>query len=190
MALKKTWYEIIAPEMFGNKVLGETLAVDSRQLVGRNISVSIMELGRDFQKFYIKLNLKIDRVEGSRAYTRFVGHEVITERIYRMVQRRTRRVDCIQEAATKDGEKIRVKTILILSRRVGTSIKYEVRAKLKETVKSAVGEKTLSELMNMIINDELQRAVWSECRKIYPVSAVEIRKTEVMNADESRHAKG
>ena len=28
MALKKQWYEIVAPEMFGSKVIGETLAVE------------------------------------------------------------------------------------------------------------------------------------------------------------------
>ncbi|MBI5061436.1 MAG: 30S ribosomal protein S3ae [Candidatus Aenigmarchaeota archaeon] len=179
MALKKTWYEIVAPEMFGSKVVGETLAVDAKQIVGRKISISLLEFGRDFQKFYIKLNLKIQKVEGGKAYAEFVGHEVIAERLYRMVQRRTRRVDCIQETTTKDGKKLRVKTIMILSRRVGTSIKHKARAKLKETVEAIVKEKSLEELIKMIIDDELQRQIWSECKKIYPVSAVEIRKTEV-----------
>lgn len=179
MALKKNWYEIVAPKMFGEQVVGETLAVDAKQLVGRKINVSLMELGRDYNKFYIKLAFQIDRVDGTKAFTKLVGHDVMSERVSRMVQRRIRRVDCIQDIKTKDGVPLRIKTVLILMRRVGTSIKSSVRQRIEEVVESIAKEKTLEEIIHMIISDELQRTIYDECRKIYPVSGVEVRKSEV-----------
>jgi len=179
MALKKNWYEIIAPKMFGEHPVGETLSVDAKQLVGRKINVSLIELGPEYNKFYIKLQFQIEKVEGTKAFTKFVGHDVMSERIYRMVQRRTRRVDCIQEITTKDNVKLRVKTVVILSRRVGTSIKSSARQKAKEVVSKICSEKTLEEIVMMIISDEIQKNIYDECRKVYPVSGVEVRKTEV-----------
>ncbi len=118
MALKKQWYEIVAPKVFGEKVIGETLCNDPKNLVGRKIEVSLLDLARDFSKFYIKLQFQVERIDGSRAYTKFVGHDCLRERIYRMVQRRARRVDIIQDARTKDGFLLRVKTVFILLMRV------------------------------------------------------------------------
>jgi ribosomal protein S3AE len=35
VAVKKIWYDIVAPEMFGSTVIGQTLAAEPKQLVGR-----------------------------------------------------------------------------------------------------------------------------------------------------------
>lgn len=179
MAIKKTWYEIIAPKMFDEQVIGETPAVDSKQLIGRTMKISLMDISKDHSKFYIKLNFQIERIDG-KAYTRFVGHECMPERIYRMVQRRMRRVDCVQDVKTSDGFKLRVKSILIIPRRVGTSIKDAVRAKMKNVIDKIASEKTIDEIVKMIISDELQKVIREECKKIYPIGVVEIRKTEVL----------
>lgn len=61
MALKKQWYDIVAPKMFGEPVIGETLAVEPKHLIGRVLQVSLLEVIKDYSKFYIKLNLRIDR---------------------------------------------------------------------------------------------------------------------------------
>ena len=81
MAIKKQWYEIISPKMFGEKVVGETLAVDPKSLVGRKIEVSLMELSRNYSQFYIKLEFRVEKVEGNKAFTTFVGHDIMRERV-------------------------------------------------------------------------------------------------------------
>ena len=180
MAVKKTWYEIISPSMFGSVSIGETMAFEPKNLIGRKIKVNITELGKQYQKFFMKLIFKIDNIEGSKAHTNFVGHEVTTERIYRMVQRRVRRVDCIVDTKTSDNVKIRLKVILILVRRVGTSVKNDARAKAKESVERLVKDMTLEALVKSMIEDQLQKNIREECKKIYPVGQIEVRKSEVM----------
>lgn len=180
MAVKKQWYEILAPKLFEERVIGETLAAEPKQLVGRVVEVSLLELSKDYSKFYIKLKFQIDRVDGNKAYTIFAGHEIMRERIYRMVQRRVRRVDLIQDLRTKDGVLIRVKTLFVLIRRVNTSIKASARTKAGEIVEKAVKESTLDELIKLIVTGELTSSIRKECNKISPVGNVEIRKSEIL----------
>ena len=40
----KKWFEIIAPPLFNEKKIGETLAADYRMLIGRKIEVSLSDL--------------------------------------------------------------------------------------------------------------------------------------------------
>ncbi len=180
MAVKKQWYEILAPKLFEERVIGETMAAEPKQLVGRVIEVSLLELSKDYSKFYIKLKFQIDRVDGNKAYTKFAGHEIMRERIYRMVQRRVRRVDLVQDLRTKDGVLIRVKTLFVLIRRVNTSIKASTRTKAGEIVEKIVKESTLDELIKLIITGELTSMIKKECNKISPAGNVEIRKSEIL----------
>ncbi len=179
MAVKKQWYEIIAPKMFGEKVVGETLAADPKQLIGRKINVSLMDMSRDFAKFYLKMSFRVVSVEGMKAYTKFVGHDIMRERIFRMVQRRLRRVDCVQDVTTKDGQKLRVKTVFVLAKRVGTSLKDATRKKCREVVEKAATENTLEDFVKLIIAGEVQNRVKQDCYKIYPIGGIEIRKSEL-----------
>ena len=180
MPLRKQWYEIIAPKMFGEKAVGETLASDPKQLVGRTIEVSLMELSRDFSRFYIKLLFQITEVNGQKAYTKFVGHDTMYERVYRMIQRHTRRVDAIQDVTTKDKVNVRVKTVFTLLRRVNTSLKIDARSLAREIIEKAAKENTFEDFINMIIKGELQQVIRKDCGKIYPVGNIEIRKTEIL----------
>jgi len=181
MALKKTWYEIVAPKMFDEAVIGHTLASDPKQLKNRKIKISLADINRSYSKFYMKMHFQIHDVKGTKALSKFTGHNCTTERMYRMVQRRTRRVDAVQKCTTKDDVKIRIKSILILVKRTSTSTKDSVRTKMKDVVENYVKQKSLEELMKDIINDELQKKIRSECKKIYPVGAVEIRSSEVLS---------
>ena len=180
MALRKNWYEIVAPKMFGEKVVGETLAADPKQLIGRTIDVSLMELSRDFSRFYIKLNLQITEVNGTKALTKFMGHDTMYERVYRMVQRHSRRIDVIQDVTTKDGVKIRVKTIFTLIRRVNTSIKKEARALARQIIEETAKETEFEDFINSVVQGNLQKTIRAKCTKIYPVGNIEIRKTELL----------
>ncbi|MBI3190351.1 hypothetical protein HYZ41_01460 [archaeon] len=180
MAVKKQWYEIVAPKMFDEKVVGETMAVEPKQLIGRTLDVNLIELIQDYSKFYMKMKLQIERIEGQKAFTKLVGHDTMTERVYRMVQRHGRRVDVVQDITTKDGVKVRVKTVFVLLKRVGTSMKDATRKVARQNVDDVLKDETYEGLMEMIISGELASIIRKACNKVYPVASIEIRKTEVL----------
>ncbi len=182
MAEKKKWYEILAPKMFDEKPVAETLAAEPEHLIGRTVEVSLLNLTKDYSRFYVKLLFQIERVEGDKAYTKFVGHDVMRDRIYRMVQRRVRRVDVIQDVTTKDGINMRVKTVLTLSRRVNTALKHAARKVAHDYMIHVAERLPFEDFMKIIIKGDMQKAIKKECGHVYPVTEVEIRKTELLPA--------
>ncbi len=187
MGLNKEWYQVIAPPIFGNKIIGETPAFDSKNIMGRTYEASLVELNDDFSKFYIKVKLRVYKIEGTKAYTNFIGHEIVRERVYRLVQRRSERVDVIKNVTLKDGSEIRFKVLVILLRNTSNSINTNVRKRTEEILNEWTS-KTLEETVKDIISGEMAKKLKSELRKIYPVGSVEIRKTEMKKQPKEKKA--
>jgi small subunit ribosomal protein S3Ae len=178
-AKAKEWFSIIAPKKFDNIEIGKTLTSDPKQLIGRKIAVSLMELTNNFSKFYMKFYFKISKIDGNKAYTDFVSSECMRDYISRMVTKRIRRVDTVQNLITKDGAKIRVKSLAIVPRRIKSSIQKVIRAKINEVVQKQVESTTLDDIIEDVMNDQTKKQVLRETRRAYPIRNFEIRKIEV-----------
>ncbi len=182
MAAKKIkeWYKIMAPESFGGKEIGKTLALEPSTLVGKRIVLSAMELTDNFSKYYLKFSFRITKVDGKLAFAEFDGTECLRDYLSRMVLRRVRRIDTIQDLMTKDKKKIRVKGLGVIGRRVKSSIKVKVSNKIREVLKSMIEDMTLDEFVQEILSDEIKNVIFDEVRSTYPLRNFEIRKTEVI----------
>lgn len=176
----KKWYTIVAPDMFGKVEIGRTLTDDPDKIIGRKISVSLMNLLNDFRKYYIKFSFVVVSIDGMNALTEFDGSETMRDYVSRLVRRRSRRVDTIQDLVTKDGVNIRVKSLAIIPRQVKTSVKDTVRNSIREIVKNEVERSTLESLLKRIISDDIKHRILRESSRIYPVRSFEIRKTEIL----------
>jgi len=89
----KRWFTIRAPRTpWSFRVIGETLAEEPSQLIGRNYEVIQNELDGDFSKMHVKVVFKVTDVLGNDAITEFVGHELLKESTWFKLQ-----------AATLDG---------------------------------------------------------------------------------------
>jgi small subunit ribosomal protein S3Ae len=183
MAVKKgklkKWFTIFAPKYFGEKEIGMTLASDENSLIGRRIEVSPVELTGDMSKYYLKLIFKIIRVEDEKAFTEFDGSECTRDYISRLVLHKVRRVDIIQDLVTKDGKKIRVKSLAIARKKMASSIEKVIRKEIEKILKNDIENSLLEEFVKKILSDEIKNKVLKEIKKIYPLRNFEIRKTEV-----------
>ena len=182
MAAKKTkeWYKILAPKYFEEKEIGKTLATEPSNLVGKRVNLSAIEVTNNFSKYYIKFIFRINKVDGKLAFTDFDGTECLRDYISRMVLRRVRRIDTVQNLVTSDKRKIIVKGLGIIGRRVKSSIKVKVSNKIKEMLKSIVESITLEEFVDEMISDKIKSKILRETRSTYPLRNFEIRKTEVI----------
>jgi small subunit ribosomal protein S3Ae len=175
----KQWVAVVAPAMFKNREIAEVPVSDPEKLVGKRIASTLIELADDFSKYYMKLSFKISKLEGGRALTEFDGLECLQDYVSRMVHKHGRRVDTVQDLTTKDGRKVRVKTVAIIPRRVKSSIKVAVRNRIIETVGQAVAKGTVEDFVDSILKDEVKQNVLAETRKIYPIRSFEVRKLEI-----------
>ncbi|TAL48594.1 hypothetical protein EPN87_00245 [archaeon] len=183
MATKKSktkqWFSIVAPKIFDEIDLGRTTAAEPNYLIGRKITANAMNVIEGYDKYYVKLFFKISAVDGSKALTEFNGSELMREYISRMVLRRVKRIDLVQDLATKDGVKVRVKSIAVASKKMSTDTKLDLAAMMREYMQERVEASTFDDFVSDLLNEEIKMDVLQHARKIYPVRHFEIRKVEV-----------
>ncbi|MBS3055476.1 MAG: 30S ribosomal protein S3ae [Candidatus Aenigmarchaeota archaeon] len=179
-AKAKEWYSIIAPKMFDEREIGKTMVSDPDNLVGRKVNLSMLELTNDFSKYYMKISFQIDKVDEKKAYTTFTGTEVMRDYISRLILRRVRRIDNVENVTTKDGSKVIVKTVAVAPRRIKSSIQKVIRVEIKSMIKDEVEKLSLEEFVQDILSDILKNKILRHIRRIYPVRAFEIRKVEAV----------
>src|SRR2546430_4449066 len=117
----KVWYNLLAPEMFNKQALGETPTDDPGKLVGRVTEVTVQDLTGDFSKMHIKLQFRVNQVQGQDALTQFVGHDMTSDYIRRLTRRKRTRTDLTVDVVTKDHWNVRVKPMAITDRRLPTA---------------------------------------------------------------------
>jgi small subunit ribosomal protein S3Ae len=176
----KQQFALIAPKVFGNKEIGTTFAAEPAQLIGRKVIVSAIDLTNNFSKYYVKFILAITKVDGKNAFTEVVGSECLRDYIARMVVRRVRRIDTVQNLETKDGVRIRVKGITIIGRRVKSSIQKQVRTHVSKMIEEFVKQSTFEEFIKKVISDEIKNKILKDVSKTYPLRHFEIRKFETL----------
>ncbi len=176
----KTWYNIIAPEMFDSRILGETPADSPEKLIDRVTEVTVQDLTGDFSKMHIKLRFKVHDVRGGDAYTYFIGHDMTSDYIRRLTRRKKSRTDGTFDVMTKDDNLVRIKPMAIAERRIQSSKQSAIRKKMGDIVKSEASGKILSELVRVMIMGEMAKKIAVACRSIQPLQRVEIRKSELM----------
>ncbi len=168
----KQWYRIVAPEMFNGAELGETPARDPELLIGRVSEVSYQDLTGDFTKSHIKLYFKINSIKGADASTEFIGHNMTSDYLRRLTRRRNSKIENVIDVRTKDGYKLRIKTVSISIGRIPSSHQHAIRLKIGETILKKSSEKTMSELIKSILSGELPKEIARECKKIHPLKRV------------------
>ena len=179
-AKAKEWFSLIAPRLFDEREIGKTMVSDPDKLAGRRISLSLLELTNNYDKFYMKFTFKVKRVEGNKAFVDFDGSEVLHDYISRMILRHVRRVDTVQDLTTKDGVKIRVKGLAIIPRRIKSSIMGRIRNQIREMMKEEVEGSSFEDFVGKIMSDEIKGKILRVARRTYPVRNFEIRKTELL----------
>ncbi|MCD6381618.1 MAG: 30S ribosomal protein S3ae [Candidatus Aenigmarchaeota archaeon] len=179
--IKKKWYDVYAPKIFGGIRIGEILVTDPKTLTERAVEVLLSDIIQDPSKFYIKLKFKGDKLENEKLYTKFVGHECLRDYISHIVRRGVTRVDNNVIVTTKDEKKLRVKGILITSRRVNVSTKSKIIKAMDKVIIEYAGKTNFDDFVKDMVFGVIAGKIKKACKKIYPVSKVEIRKSHVLN---------
>jgi small subunit ribosomal protein S3Ae len=179
----KNWYNVLAPEIFGAAVIGETLADDPDKLVGRVTQITLQDITGDFSQMHVKLHFKVDNITGLDARTQFVGHDLTSDYIRRLTRRKHSKMDGVYDITTLDGWRVRIKPMAITERRIKTSQQFAIRKEMDSVVMSLDGKATMAEVVKAMISGELSKSIFRRCKPIYPIKRVEVRRSEVIGRD-------
>jgi small subunit ribosomal protein S3Ae len=176
----KNWYTLHAPQMFNRAVLGETPAEDDERIRDRVIEVTAHDLTGDFSKMHIKVQFRVERVQGSEVSTRYVGHDMTSDYIRRLTRRKRSRIDGTFDVKTKDGAVVRVKPMAITDRRIQNSKQAAIRKVMHRVVYEKAVKTGLADFVQAMIIGDLAKEIATACKTIQPIFRVEIRKSELL----------
>jgi len=101
----KSWYKVYTPDNLGKVYIGDTIANDAENVVGRVMQTTLGEITNDYSRQNVKMRFRIASVAGDSAYTEFLGHELTRDYLRSMVKRRTSRIDCTIPVTTKTAKR-------------------------------------------------------------------------------------
>jgi len=180
----KTWFNLTAPDMFDRASLGETMSDEPGKLVGRRTIVSHQDLSGDYSKAHVKLTFEVYAVKGNDALTRFIGHDFRKDYVIRLARRRRTKIDGVFDLKTKDGYVVRVKPLAIAETRIKTTQEKAIREIMGKIVDEYAQKMTFSEFVKAMLSGEVADAATKECRAIFPVRKLEIKKSQVLSFPE------
>ncbi len=175
----KAWYNLVAPDMFGKTNIGETVAEEPEKLIGRVVEITLGELTNDLSKQNTKLILKIDRVGGDSAYTKFMGHQLTQDYLRSLVKRETSAVESNVSVNTKDGYTIRVKPSCFTIKRARANQVKAIRQIMNTVIEAKAKDMDMQQFIQEIITGKLSASIYHDVKPVYPLRRVEVRKTEI-----------
>lgn len=176
----KEWYRVMAPVMFKNALIAETIADEPGKLKGRIVETTMQELSGDAAKTHFKLRFQINSIKGNEAYTEFVGHSLTSDYIRRLARKRRTKIDETYNVTTKDENKLILKILVLAERKIQASQERSLRNIIKETVEDTSKTKTLDVLVKEITSGGISANIFNKCKCIYPLKRVEVRGSEVI----------
>ncbi len=179
----KHWFKVRAPGVFQHAELGETMASEPEQVVGRTLEMSLQEIGggADIGKAHIKLRFRVERVSGEHvAETTFIGHELTSDFVRRLARRKRSKIDLSLEVTTKDGVQIVVKPVAVGEQRLQTHLRTELRHRLETLLREEAQQRTAAEFVKEMLGGDLSKLLAHGVRTLYPLKKIEIRCSEVL----------
>lgn len=178
--IKKKWFEIKAPKIFDYKEIGETLALESKEIMGRTVNLNASSMIGDPRKQHIKLILKVGKIKDEIGYTFVKKLEIMRSYIGRIVRKKASKITAITSTKTKDGLDIKIRITAITTHKAHFNQQKEIRKILEtQTAKMAI-KYNYSALILTIISEKLQATLRNQLKKIYPIKQLEVEKVELL----------
>jgi ribosomal protein S3AE len=153
----------------------QLIAMDISELDGKFIKY---DLTRALRGKSVLLDLKVS-VKDEKATSSPVGLNLVPYYIRRIVRKGTDYSEDSFITKCKNAE-IKIKPILITRRKVSKSVRKALREKAKEEIEHYTKTKNYIELFDDILKNKMQKELSLKLKKIYPLSAFEIRILKVL----------
>ncbi len=172
--------------MFGGTRIGETLASEPEKLLGRKVEVSLGDLVQDVSKSYLKLFFQIVRVDGEKAYTDFVGHDLAQHFLRSQVRRRATKITHILTVRTRDGRELQLTCVVMTVRKISRKKVRAIRSEIVGLLTSRASERTFDQFVQEAVLGKLSADIYKAAKRYCPIRRVEVQKTEVLKAPARR----
>jgi small subunit ribosomal protein S3Ae len=175
----KSWYKVYTPDSLGKAYIGDTIANDPENVVGRVMQTTLGEIINDYARQNVKMKFRVENVTGDAAYTAFIGHELTRDYLRSLVKRRTSRIDSHIPVTTKDGKKVELTVTCYTLTRANLSQTHAIRGLMTQKAQDMAREGDFNALLNGIVTGEISKEIFKAVKPLFPVRRVEIIKSKV-----------
>jgi len=178
---KKTWYKILAPKLFDEKQIGETIALRPQNLEGRKIKTPLSVFTNKIHHQLTLLTFKLGEIKGQTAYTKLLGYEVTRDALRRNIRRRSSAIKTILNLTTKDKRKIRMTAYIFTLSKVDTLKQKSLRKIMDEQIRNYVSKCNYQKVFQDSIYGELASSIYKTVKKLQRIKKVEITKIKTIS---------
>ena len=187
--MKKEWYPILAPKMFGNTILGETCVYEPEQMIGKGITQSLMNLTNDVKRQNVNINFKVFDVQNGKAFTNVIGYHMVQSSIKRLVRRNIEKIDMSFSCKTSDNKTLQIKPLLITRSATIGSVAAKMRRIAQDFLVKYISLISYDNLISDLVTHKMQNELRKELNKIYPLRVCEIRSMEIVDLEKKEEIK-
>jgi len=175
----KQWYQVMAPQLFDTKMIGEVIASEGNQLVNRVVQVGLDELTGDFTQTYTSVRFRIVEVKGKNAVTKLIGFEQNPSYVKTFIKRHRTLVDDVIDVTTADGQDVRVKVIIFAAGKIARDAEAAMRTQIRKDIIEKASKLNLDDFMREILFKKFASSLGPNLKKIAPLKRIEVRKLEI-----------
>lgn len=183
---KKKWFKIVAPEMFDNMELGETLLEEVEHLMDRSITTNLMHLTRDLKKQNVNMKFKVVDIKDNAGHTKAVSYVMSPASVKRLVRAGRDRIDDSFVVTTSDGIHVRIKPMIVSKDNLNARQRTMMRKISQDTVLAFIEGNTYDAIIKAILDGALIKEIKAKVGKVAPVRNVDIRAFEVQQTINSK----
>jgi small subunit ribosomal protein S3Ae len=178
---EKTWLQIEAPAIFGNKVVARIPIADTEFAAGRIVETTLYDLvGEDEEQHAMKLSLQVKEVQENVAKTNFKEFELARETLKSLIRKGSSIIDFYKNIETKDGAKLRIFGIIYTSTRVNASRKKAIRKKADNIVEEKAKKLTFGQFVLESVLGKMASEIFNDSKNIVKIRYTSIRKLKVL----------
>ena len=177
---KKRWFEVFADSTFDGKIIAETVAIESKKLIGRKIKKSLKELTGSVRDTYYELTFRINKVTATKADTELVKFDTKTNFLRRLLRRGKSKIEPVIYVYTKEGKKIKLKVLFITGARYTLTQRKEAQKIITEYMLEDIKTKTISENWNDIVYQKFGEKLKKKLLKLGFVNKIFISKAQLV----------
>jgi ribosomal protein S3AE len=177
---KKRWYEVFADSTFEEKKISETVAIESKKLIGRTITKSLKELSGSVKDSYYEVTFRINKVTATKADTELIALDTKNSFLRRLLRRGKSKIEPIIYVTTKENKKLKLKVLFITGAKYTLTQKKEAQKIICETVSEDIKSKTLKENWNDIVHQKFGEKLKKKLLKIGFVNKILISKAKLI----------
>jgi len=181
--VKKKWVSLYASAEFNKQRIGETYVVETKDAVGKNLTVNLMALTMDPKKQNLSVSFISEKIQGDGVFCRCIGYRMSSVSMKKIVRRNRTKVADSFIVKTKDGKDIRIKPLLIARGHASKATCTDLRKKARAYIAVSVNQMTYSQFITETIQRRFQRRLQDLLKKIYPLSVCEIRAFQLIEQE-------